>query len=218
MKIDEVIVYVEGPSDKFAMEKLLNPLITKKKMEGILIQFFEAPEGDKKESVLMKVPLRALNILRNKPNSMVIAMPDLYPRNKGFPHQTFNELRDGVLDQFNEALKRKGLIDDERLKARFQVFCFKYDLEALILASKEKLEDRLETKNLAITWRIPVEDQNHDNPPKYIVKSLFEQHGKSYRETVDAPVILGAMNYIDIVNQCQQCFKPFVDFLTELKG
>jgi hypothetical protein len=96
------------------------------------------------------------------------------------------------------------------------VFCFKYDLEALILAAEEALKDRLGAKSLSVTWRIPVEDQNHNCPPKHIVEELFTKHGKRYQGTVDAPLILGASKYQDIAERCFQCFKPFVQFLASL--
>jgi len=217
MKVAEVIVYVEGPSDKSAMEALLNPLLQQKRKEGVIIKFFEAPRGDKKESVLMKVPRRAVNIIRNKRDSVVVAMPYLYPRNKGFKHETFDELKTGIHKNFDDALRNKGVEDDHRLKERFQVFCFKYDLEVLILAAEEALKKRLGVELLDITWQIPVEDQNHDNPPRQIVEKLFEQQGGSYQGTDDAPLILGESNYQDIADKCPQCFKPFVDFLTDLQ-
>ena len=43
-----VIVYVEGPSDKAAMNALLEPLLEQKRQEGISIEFFETPAGDRK--------------------------------------------------------------------------------------------------------------------------------------------------------------------------
>jgi hypothetical protein len=143
MKVAEIIVYVEGPSDKNAMEALLDPLLQRKQEEGITIKFFEAPKGDKKKSVLIKVPRRAADIICKKQYSVVVAMPDLYPRNKAFKHETFNELREGILKNFSSALQSSGVEDDTRLKKRFKVFCFKYDLEALILASEEALRTRL---------------------------------------------------------------------------
>ena len=73
----EVMIYVEGPSDKFSMQALLRPLLDQKKDEGVTIDFFESPEGDKKASVLLKVPKRAVNIILNNPNSIVVAVPDL---------------------------------------------------------------------------------------------------------------------------------------------
>ncbi len=211
----EVIVYVEGASDKLAMEALLQPLLELKQQNGISIKFAEAPPGDKKESVLMRVPRLAVNILRNKPDAFVIAMPDLYPKNKLFPHETFEELKAGIEQHFRDALAKKD-IQDERLIERFKVFCFKYELEALVLAVQDALALRLNANKLDITWIIPVEDQNHNHPPKKILAALFEQHHQVYVETIDSPLILGLANYQQIADACPQCFKPFVDFLINL--
>ena len=218
MKAGEVIVYVEGPSDKSAMESLLECLIQRKQREGVVIKFLEAPRGDKKVSVLTKVPRIAVDIIRGRAYSIVVAMPDLYPKNKGgFNHETVDELKAGILKNFNDALQCKDARNDVRLKDRFKVFCFKYDLEALILASEEALKSRLGTDHLGVTWRIPVEDQDHDHPPKRIVEDLFKEHGKRYKGTVDAPFILRASDCQDIAEKCPQCFLPFVEFLTDIQ-
>ena len=66
------------------------------------------------------------------------------------------------------------------------------------------------------TWTIPVEDQNHDIPPKKIVEEIFKKYGKSYKESVDAPIILANARYQDIAELCPQAFKPFVQFLENL--
>ena len=155
-----VVVYVEGPSDRAAMIALLAPLLEQKRQEGIGIDFFESPEGDKKTSVLTKVPKRAAVIIRNDSSAIVVAMPDLYPKNKGFTHETFEELQAGILKNFADALQAKGRKIDARLRERFKVFCFKHDLEALLLAAKGALGDRLGVTSLKVTWEIPVEDQN----------------------------------------------------------
>lgn len=211
-----VMVYVEGPSDQAAMTALLRPLIERKAQTGIRIQFFEAPRGDKKESVMQKVPKRAALILANDPNAIVIAMPDLYPLNKALPHETPQQLYDVVQIEFNNALKERGLADDRRYLERFKTFCFKYDLEALVLAAEEALALRLDKETVTVTWRKPVEDQNNNHPPKTVVRELFEQHGTNYAETADAPLILGLSDYLHIADACQQCFKPFVEFLEQL--
>lgn len=210
-----VRVYVEGPSDKAAMNVLLQPLIEQKMQEGVSIEFFEASGGDRKKAVLLDVPRRAAALVAYQPDVIVIALPDLYPRNKGFTHETFDEMRDGIYKAFDTVLKSK-IGDDPRPRERFKVFCFKYDLEALLLAAKEALEMRLEADSLTPTWTIPVEDQNHEQPPKRIVEQLFEDHGAYYVDTVDAPLILGLVNYQDIAEACPQCFKPFVEFLSDL--
>jgi len=212
----KVCVYVEGPSDKAAMEALLHPLIEQQRQAGVAIDFFETPAGDRKTSVLTKIPQKAASILANDPAAIVVALPDLYPGNKAFPHQTVAELTVGIQHNFDMALLARGLADDVRIQERFKVFCFKHDLEALLLAAQRELAHRLGVKSIAVTWRIPVEDQNQENPPKRIVESLFTERGKRYRDTVDAPIILGACQYQEIADRCPQCFRPFVEFLASL--
>ena len=215
MMVDEVIIYVEGPSDRDAMEALLAPLLQQKRQAGIAV-VFEPQNG--KRFVLIKAPRKAVDIILNKSNSIVVAMPDLYPKDDGFfRHETFDELKAGILAEFDKALQRRNIGDDAHLKARFKVFCFKHDLEALVLAAEEALKGQLGLDQLEVTWQRPVEDQDHNDPPKRIVERLFKKHGKYYRGTVHAPLILGASDYLDIADKCPQCFKPFVDFLTNIQ-
>jgi len=216
-----VIIYVEGASDKAALEVLLTPLIAAKSQQGIGIEFFpvkgsdNARGGDAKKDLLTKVPIKAVNILKNDPSAIVIALPDLYPKNKGFPHETVQELERGIMNQFAQALRNKG-IDDERIKERFRVFCLKYELEALILAAESELANRLEVDTLEVTWKIPVEDQNHNVPPSKVLDQLFRDNGKIYKKTVDAPLILENIDYQTLVERCPQCFQPFVKFIEQL--
>jgi hypothetical protein len=212
-----LIIYVEGPSDKNAMEALLVNLIDQKSEEGVSINFFPIKgekndrRGDAKKELLLNAPIRAVNTL-NDPNSIVILLPDLYPKNKGFPHETFQQLEAGIMNNFSQELQRKG-IKDERLKERFKVFCFKYEMEALILAAESALRGKLGVTSLAVTWTIPVEDQNHDRPPSEIVEQLFRDYGQKYDKRVDPQLILRNTSYQEIAEKCPQCFKPFVEFI-----
>jgi hypothetical protein len=212
----KVLIYVEGASDEAAMGELLHPLLQRKQAEGIEIRFLEAQGGDHKKDILLQVPFRAARILSNNPDAVVVALPDLYPRNKGFPHETFAQLREGVMQRFKNALKSIGLGEDTRYLDRFKVFCFKHDLEALVLAAYEALALRLETESLDVTWKLPVEDQNHNFPPKRVVEEIFQHYGQTYEEVVDAPLILGLADYRNVADACPQCFKPFVEFLENL--
>jgi hypothetical protein len=213
-----VIAYVEGASDKLGMEALLRPLIEEKRQAGVEIQFFESPKGDRKTSVLTKVPIKAANILLNDPYAVVVALPDLYPRNKGFPHEAVNELVEGVTENFRNALRQKSVGNPAELESRFRVFCFKYDVEVLLLAAEELLGRHLGVSDIAPTWRTPVEDQDHEHPPRKIIERLFEQHGTRYVGTSDLPLILGAADYRQLAERCPQCFGPFVSFLMGLQG
>lgn len=202
-----VIVYVEGPSDKYAMEELLKPLLERKLSQGVRVEFYD--KGGK-PWILTHAPVMACNITIYDPDAVVVAMPDLYPKNKS--HETEGELESELHAGFDSALRSKG-IDDNRLKLRFHVFCFKHDLEALLLAAEAELRAHLGASRLTRTWRVPVEDQNHDRPPKRVVEEIFRSHDKLYRDTNDAPDILARADYIDIAKKCPQCFKPFVEFL-----
>ncbi|WP_373526718.1 DUF4276 family protein [Nostoc sp.] len=216
-----VLIYVEGPSDKLAMEALFASLINNKYQQGISIEFFpvkgsdNSRGGDAKKDLLTKTPITAINIIRNQSDSIVVVIPDLYPKNKGFEHETVQDLENGILKNFTQALQSKG-ITDNRLRERFRVFCFKHDLEALILAAESELKSLLGVNTLPITWTKTIEDQNHDVPPKKIVEAIFQECGKKYQGSVDAPKILGNARYQDIAEQCPQAFRPFVDFLENL--
>ena len=218
MKVD---IYVEGTSDKLAMQALLAPLIEEKLHQGISIDFFAVKGnnndrgGDAKKGLLTKIPIKAVDIIRNHPATIVVIMPDLYPKNKGFDHGTFEELESGILSNFNQALYSKG-IHDSRLRERLRVFCFKHDLEALILAAESQLISVLGVNAPPMTWTRPVEDQNHHVPPKKIVEEIFIKCKNKYRGTVDAPRILGSARYQDIAELCPQAFRPFVEFLENL--
>ncbi len=212
----KVVIYVESDSDKRAMEALLAPLIAEKAQQGISIQFFRAKAGDAKKFLLLTIPVTSVNIILNDPNTIVVVIPDLYPKNKGFTHETFAELKMGMLNKFDETVRNRGLGDDLRLRERFQVFCFKYELEILILAAEEELKKFLEVNSLKITWQRPVEEQNHDLPPKQVVQRIFDSCGRPYKETVDAANILENASYQEIADRYPQCFRPFVEFLSGL--
>ena len=208
----KVIVYVEGPSDKLAMEQLLEPLLQNAQSIGVVIDFIPT-EGKRK--LVTKTPIKAANILCNDANAVVIALPDLYPKNMGVTHETFSELQEQLQSEFKQILARK-CIDDERLGQRFMIFCFKHDLEALILAAEEQLASRLGISSVVCTWIKPVENQNFNHPPKRIIEQIFTEHGDRYQDTIDAPLILGASDYTVIAERCPQCFKPFVEYLESL--
>jgi len=138
-RINREIIYVEGASDKNALTVLLAPLIMRKQQAGIPIDIFETSDGERKVTLLSKVPIKAVNILRNKPDVVVVAFPDLYSRNKGFPHETLQALVDGIMQKFDVALIEKGMRDNNLVRSRLKIFCFKHDLEVLLLAAEKSL-------------------------------------------------------------------------------
>jgi hypothetical protein len=151
VKPRKVIVYVEGPSDQFAMEELLAGLLDQLLTSGVRVNFVYT-EGKKKS--MYKAPRQAVNILRSQPDSIVVALPDLYPPNVGGEHGTVAELREVLRSEFVQGLARKG-IEDQRIESRFKVFCFKHDLEALLLAATPQLAERLGQEAIPCTWITP---------------------------------------------------------------
>jgi hypothetical protein len=206
MKEKEIFIYVEGPSDKLGMEVLLFKIIEDAKESGVYIKFF--PSGGKKP-LLNKGPKKAANLIRNRPNCWVFLVPDLYPRNMGFPHESFSEMKNHLEVEFSKIIGDK----DQRLCERFIVHCFKHDLEGLILAAEGPLLQRLGigTFPKEIKWKMPIEDQDLDNPPKRIVERLFAESKKKYRDTVDVPWILEKIPYQEIETKCPQNFRPFIE-------
>ncbi len=209
----EIYIFVEGISDKTVLESLLGPLIINKRNIHTYIKFNAVEKGDAKHKLLTEYPKQAVSLLKYKPYAHVIILPDLYPKNKGFPHTTPLELKEGAIKEFQSKCK-----DNPNLADRFHVFCLKHDLEMLLLASKENLrqevgEDAFDKfcKQTSINWENP-EDQNHDNPPKKIIVSLFDKAGKKYTEVFNAPNILSQANYTEIAQKCPE-FNLFVDFL-----
>lgn len=207
----DIHIYVEGPSDKDGMKELLKDIISDASRKGHNINFY--PLNGKK-NLLTQGPIKAINILKNKPGSYVFLIPDLYPENIVFTHRTFNELKDELLKRFSDQLRTKSC--DERLMKRFFVHCFKYDFEALVLASENALLERLGERKFVENWTKPVENQDHGLPPKRIIERLFKDSGKRYKDTIDAPWILGRSRYHEIIERCPQNFKPFMDDLLNI--
>lgn len=211
-----VFIYVEGPSDKAAMERLFAKLIAEKMIVGVAIAFHFFREGNGKKNVVLHAPRKAADIVSNTPDSYVVAMPDLYPPNIGFDHSSPQELQDGMLSRFKQRCDSIAPKKWTEFRARFKVFCFKHDLEVLLLASPGALASRLGVSNLAPNWARHPEDQNHDVPPKRVVENVFREHGEKYDTVADAPLILANCDYRALAEACPQCFKPFVEFLENL--
>jgi hypothetical protein len=96
-------------------------------------------------------------------------------------------------------------------RTRFKVHCLKHDLEVLLLAVPDVLRARLGTEDVLGAWRIPVEEQNNERPPKRVVERLFMKYLKRrYVEDADAVWILSQADLTAVERACPQCFAPFV--------
>ena len=214
----KVLVYVEGPSDRSSLQALLRPVISQGAGNGVGISFIPLLS---KAAVLDDSARKAADHLLDNPHDWVFALPDLYPmsafQGSRNAHNSFLEMRDLLLGRFNSRADHIGLPQERR--TAFRVHCLKHDLEALLLASRDELRQRLNTKDaLNGRWRLPVETQNDSHPPKRIVESLFKQYRKKpkYQDTVDAPWILSRADLAQVRAECGQAFDPFVKELSLL--
>jgi hypothetical protein len=211
----KVLVYVEGPGDRAALEALLKPIIESASTRRIGVRFLPASgAGVGKDWLLSHVGRKAAGHLSENPEDWVFALPDLYPmanyRGTMNAHESFEQLKDLLERRFEESAKRLAV--PHAVRNHFQVHCLKHDLEVLLLSALDPLRRRLRTKDsLKGRWRNPVEEQDDDKPPKRIIEELFKRYQKrGYDGPVDAPWILERASLGDILNACPQRFAPFV--------
>jgi hypothetical protein len=206
-----VLVYVEGPADRIALETLLRDLRGEGQRRGIGVRFI--PLGGK-ASILNHVGAKAADHLASNPDDWVFALPDLYPMvafdSTENAHDCFEGMEAILRRRFAARCAKVGLSEDRH--PRFRIHCLKHDLEVLLLAAPDALRMRLGTRDaLKGRWRSVVEDQNDDQPPKRVVETLFNQYRrKRYIDTDDAPWILSKAVFAEVVEGCQQRFAPFV--------
>jgi hypothetical protein len=212
----KVLVYVEGPSDRAALEALVRPVISARREQRVGFSFL-ALNG--KASILKDSGRKAADHLADNPRDWVFALPDLYPMSvydgTAEQHRSFDELVHLVKSRFQARAAKVAV--PETARNHFRVHCLKHDLEGLLLAAPDALKQRLGTTDaLNNHWRKPVEDQNDDRPPKRVVEALFDKYRKKprYTDTIDAPWILGRASLDAVEAACPQRFAPF---LAELK-
>lgn len=203
-----IVVYVEGPSDREALRVALRDLLAVARTRRIAVLF--APQ-DSKSLVLKDCPRKAALGLEQHPEDLYIVLPDLYPPvpSGPFAHRTFEELLAVLQRRFDAEADLLGL--SPKTRARFRVHCSKYDLESLLLASPAALRKHLNTKDALGGWTRPVENQNHDKPPKLVVDDLFKKYVKRrYDETKDSVGVLTHTALAELEAACPQHFAPFV--------
>jgi hypothetical protein len=212
-----VLVYVEGPSDRMALEALLEPIIRDAGRRRVGIRFLVSND---KASILRDSGRKAADQLADNPNDWVFALPDLYPMSSydrtPDQHRSFAELERLLMKRFTDRAERVGV--SEFARSHFRVHCLKHDLESLVLAAPDALRQRLQTQDaLDSHWRKPVEDQNDTRPPKRVVEALFQKYRRKvrYTDTIDAPWILKRASLEAVVAACPQRFAAFV---AELKA
>lgn len=211
-----VLIYVEGPADRAALERLLRSVTREAHAQGVGIRFLPL-EG--KARVLRLGPLKAAEHLAEHPDDWVFVLPDLYPMGvfEGpEAHGSSPQLQELLMRRFRERAAERRL--GAAAMDHFRAHCLKHDLEVLLLASPDALKQRLKTSDaMRGGWRKPVEEQNDDQPPKRVVEALFRKYVKrDYVDTTDAPWVLERASLDDVIAACPQCFAPFVDELRRI--
>ena len=224
----KVYVYVEGPSDRIALEALWYDWRQKLRGNSSAIHVIDL---DNKSKYFRKIGSRASEKLMANQNDLVVGLLDFYPNNSyrgtDYAHDNFTELISLQNRLVNQCLSAKGANPNEvaRLMSRFHASALKHDLEMLLLAACDQLREHLGTDEQLDNWRHPVEDQNQNNPPKRVVEELYrnKKHCK-YRDTKDAAAVLIKVSNMGAMLNSQsgqlQCpvFKEMLDWIGAKTG
>lgn len=215
-------LYVEGPSDKLALESLWESWRSRlrEKRHGLAIIPL-----DTKANLLKKLGPRAARILVDNDSDVVVGLPDLHPAfgGTGFQHSdgaSLKELQNRLVKEALVSTHRLSTAQADQCMKRFLPAVFKYDFEMLLLAAKDSLRNALRTTERLGGWRVPVEDQNFDRPPKRVVEELFRTKSvfrKSYLATRDAPKILGSVTDVSLILRTDSGAVTCPEFVAVLK-
>jgi len=223
-----VFVYVEGESDRLALNALLDDYGRRLNDRGHGLKFLTLRD---KRKFLRKIGPHAAQRLLESEDALVIALPDLCPPIENpaeYKHRSLEELRDALRRLVREALRERGWTGKlaEAALERFYASAFKHEMEMLLLAAQTALSQALGAR-INPSWRRPVEEQNctPTGRPKYIVEDLFRRYRKRrYADTKDAAAVLSKVHnlrsellYHDNQLQCP-IFKELLDWLGEKTG
>jgi hypothetical protein len=225
----KVWVFVEGESDRIALNALWASWRTGLGKKGWGIQIHPL---DDKSRYFRKIGHRAAEKMVNSDSDLVIGLPDLYPNaeysHTEFKHADLPELKAVQTRLVQNALLTVFLLSPTNAQARLARFfpsALKHDLEALLLAAVDELRQTLGTEETLGKWRHPVEDQNQQKPPKYVVEELFRtKKGRCYRDTVHARAVLEKVTDIKklLFNSSGQLecpvFKETMDWIANRTG
>ena len=225
----KVWVFVEGESDRIALNTLWASWQNRLGKKGWGIQIHPL---DDKSRYFRKIGHRAAEKMVNNDQDLVVGLPDLYPNgvysHTEFKHDDISELKNVQMRLVWNTLQTVFNLSPKNAEAtlsRFFPSALKHDLEVLLLAAVDELRQALGTEETLGGWRHPVEDQNQQKPPKYVVEELFRtKKGRSYRDTMHAKVVLEKVTDIKKLlfsNSGQlECpvFKETMDWIGERTG
>jgi hypothetical protein len=223
-----VWIYVEGESDKLALQTLWTNWVEHLRTVGHGIRIIPLKN---KSHFFDKIGPHAAEKLVANGEDIVVGLPDLYPNQPyigtKFEHTTMEQLKAIQKKEVLNAIQNTFGVNHAQAKQlleRFFPSALKHDLEMLLLAAREELRAYLRTTDQLGNWRNPVEDQNQEQPPKRIVEELFitkSETRRAYRETKDASAILRKVTDIRTIiydaNRQIKCpfFKALLDWIGE---
>ena len=198
-----IAILIEGRTEKafkpFLIDFLKGYLTGKMPKLDFVPQHGGLPTNDKLKRVVE-------NLLSDKkrPADAVIALTDVYT---GHNPPLFDDGDDA----------KKKLKDWVGNNPNFYAHVALHDFEAWLIPFWEKIKTM--AKSNAKRPALNPETVNHNNPPAYRLKAVFEsgKRKKSYSKTVDVGRILDKENLMTVVNECAE-FKLFVNRIIKLSG
>ncbi len=216
-------LFVEGRSDQLGLESLWKPWRDRlrRKRHGLAVIPME-----NKSNFLKKIGPRAAERLTGSNSDIVVGLPDLYPA-EAYADSEYSHTNASTLKELQRKLVKQALVSTFQLSkrqaneymTRFLPAVFKYDFEMLLLAAKDALRTILGTGERLGNWRVPVEDQDFDRPPKRVIEDLFRTKGsrRSYLGTRDAPRILGSVTDLATILQTPSGAPTCPEFVAVLR-
>lgn len=190
-------VFVEGPADKLGLDALWADWRTRLSDKGWGIVIIPL---NSKANFLKKFGARAAEKLAGDARDVVVGLPDLHPTlpfsGTAFEHADARTLKALQRRAVRKALEEVYDVSAQKADAFMQRLwpsVFRHDFEMLLLAAADALRVHLGTDEKLGKWRVPVEDQDFEQPPKRIIERLFRAKStrrRAYLDTRDAPAVL----------------------------
>lgn len=198
----KISIIVEGKTEKAFMPYLRNYLKAKLPNNMPRLDVFpydgRVPKGDKLKRIVANL-LQGGNAADH-----VIALTDVYTGTK--PSE--------FIDALEAKQKMREWVGDEK---RFHPHAAQYDFEAWLLPYWTTIQKLVRHNRSAPSG--PPEQVNHNNPPSYRIKEIFEAGGcrDSYVKPRDAGRILRENDLSVAVDQCSE-LKAFVNTILSAAG
>jgi len=182
-------IYVEGPSERAALPKLLAPI----RPIGARLDIYPL----KGSRFLSEIGFRAGAVLRQEKDAHVFACPDLAPKESyqdtRWAYRDYDDLAALLEREVRTHLRQTlGSGSAGRALQRFHPHPFRHDFEVVLLACPDLLKRYLGTRvDITRHYRKLPEDQNFADYPKRVIRKLFAKFTRRrYDPVSDCPRIL----------------------------